>query len=153
MKTSITEVAGVGPVAAKALAEHGINSVEDLARTDPVQLSTVPGFGIIRAKQCVAAATALVGARPATRAAESTGTPEPAARAKQRSDKGRKGKKGKKKKPGKGGKKKTDNKKKDKRKSGDGDSGKGPKKDRKPSKKKMKPSGKKGKGKRKGKKK
>ena len=61
MTIALTRVKDIGPVAAEALAEHGIASVEVLASLSASQLSEVPGFGALRAERVIAAARSLLG--------------------------------------------------------------------------------------------
>ena len=45
----ITDVTGIGPVAAKVLSEHNIKTVEALASISLVDLKKIPGFSDLRA--------------------------------------------------------------------------------------------------------
>ena len=60
MTISLTRVKDIGPVAARALAQHGINSVEALASLHPGQLGKVPGFGPRRSERVIASAKSLL---------------------------------------------------------------------------------------------
>ena len=60
MTISLTRVKDIGPVAARALAQHGINSVEALASLLPGQLGKVPGFGPRRSERVIASAKSLL---------------------------------------------------------------------------------------------
>jgi hypothetical protein len=71
MGTPLTSVSGIGPAAAKVLAEHGFASAEQLAASVIEDLVKVPGFGAARAATTLRAARSLV-----ERVAE---TPPPAA--------------------------------------------------------------------------
>ena len=65
MATTLIEVNGIGPATAKALAEHGIISAEDLAKAELGTIMAVPGFSEIRANKSIAAARAVVTSAPA----------------------------------------------------------------------------------------
>jgi hypothetical protein len=60
MSISLTRVKDIGPVAARALAQHGIDSVEALASLLPAQLGKVPGFGPRRSERVIASAKSLL---------------------------------------------------------------------------------------------
>ena len=60
MAMMLTKVKDIGPVAAAALAKHGISSVEALASLSPAQLGEVPGFGSLRSQRVIAAARSLL---------------------------------------------------------------------------------------------
>ena len=143
MKPAITDIAGVGPVAADALAEHGINTLTRLARASIERVAAVPGFSEARAARVIAAAAELLEATAGSVPREDE-TPQPQSgtsqdiqgkKAKKDKDK-RKGKsRGKDKKKGKGkvkgkgkskdkGKSKGKNKGKDKKKGKKGKKGK-----------------------------
>ena len=124
MKPTINDIAGIGPVAVEALAEHGIRTLASLSKASVKKIATVPGFSEARATRAIADATELLAA---------AGTTQPA-KEKKPGKKDKAGGKGKKDKKGKG--------KKDKKKKG---------KDKKDKKGKGKNKGK-GKGKKKGKK-
>lgn len=62
MTRATSEVTGIGPSTARLLAEHGIETAETLARSSPKQLSSIPGFGPVRARAVLADAAQLVGA-------------------------------------------------------------------------------------------
>lgn len=55
--TKLTDVTGIGPVAAKILSDHCIKTVETLAAISLAELLKVPGFGDIRARAVRKAAT------------------------------------------------------------------------------------------------
>lgn len=102
MKPAITDIAGIGPAAATALAEHGFSSIESISATSVEKLALVPGFSTARAAKVIAAASALAPA-----AADSQpGKKDKGAKKDKKKEKGGKGKKGKKDKKGKKGKKK-----------------------------------------------
>lgn len=61
MATSVTKISGVGPYTAKSLSENGYTSAEEIVSSTPALLAKVPGFGISRAKQVIAAAKDLLG--------------------------------------------------------------------------------------------
>ena len=124
MKPTINDIAGIGPVAVEALAEHGIRTLASLSKASVKKIATVPGFSEARATSAIAGATELLA---------TAGTTQPA-KEKKSGKKDKAGGKGKKDKKGKG--------KKDKKKKG---------KDKKDKKGKGKNKGK-GKGKKKGKK-
>ena len=56
MSTAITEISGIGPATAKVLQEGGFATAESIASSSVAALTAVPGFGLIRAKNVVAAA-------------------------------------------------------------------------------------------------
>jgi transcription termination factor NusA len=60
MSTPLTNVKGIGPATANALADAGITTAEKLAATSVEKLTAVPGFGELRAKVVIAQAQALV---------------------------------------------------------------------------------------------
>ena len=60
MATTLIEVNGIGPATAKTLAEHGIESAEDLAGAKLGTIMSVPGFSEIRATRTIAAAKASI---------------------------------------------------------------------------------------------
>ena len=60
MKTVILDVPGIGPAAAELLAEHSINTADDLAKASVEQVVAVPGFSVIRATRVIAAAAELL---------------------------------------------------------------------------------------------
>ena len=89
MKPAIIDIQGIGPAAARALAENNINSLKELAGASVDQIAAVPGFSAARAANVIAAATDLLAA---------TGTSIPADNEpKKGGKKGGKGKKDKKK--------------------------------------------------------
>ena len=95
MKQVITDITGIGPAAAAALAEQGFSSLKALAKASVEQVSAVPGFSAARAQKVIAAAAELL----ATSTAETTTAdrPEKVRKDKKKKDKkkGKKGKKGK----------------------------------------------------------
>jgi hypothetical protein len=111
VKPVITDITGIGPGAAEALAEHRIKTVARLATASVETITAIPGFSAARAEWVIAAAGELL--------VESGTTPVATDTEKESSNKDKKDKKGKKKK----------NKGKDKKK-GKG-KGKGKKKDKK----------------------
>jgi hypothetical protein len=60
MNISILNINGIGSAAAKALAGHQLNTVEQLAATTVEQLCLVPGFGPVRAESAIAEARAIL---------------------------------------------------------------------------------------------
>jgi hypothetical protein len=102
MSSAITDITGIGPAAAAALAEKGIKSLRSLARASVERVSTVPGFSPARAQKVIAAAAELLG----TSSAANVASEAPAADTGEKKKDKKKGKK-------KGGKEK---KKKDKKK-------------------------------------
>jgi hypothetical protein len=115
MKPVITDIPGIGPAAAAALAEHRISSLVKLASASVETISAVPGFSEERASRVIAAAGELLAA---------SGAPQPSQE-----------KEGQSRKPGKPGRKDKKDKKKKKKKKDKG-KGKGKKKDKKKDKKK-----------------
>ena len=141
MKPAISDIPGVGPVAADALAEHRLTTLTQLARASIERVAAVPGFSETRAARVIAAAGELLGtsgeatAPDAETPQQQTGEPQDSAEKKTKKDKDkRKGKaKGKDKKKGKGkdkgkdkrkGKEKAKDKGKDKKKGKKGNKGK-----------------------------
>ena len=61
MKSSLTDVAGVGPQMEKALAEIGIINVQSLAAVKPDVLEAIRGIGPDRAEALTQAAAELLG--------------------------------------------------------------------------------------------
>ena len=61
MTQSIEKIPGIGSSTAKLLKASGFKTVESIAKATPEALSTVRGFGPIRALRVIEAATALVG--------------------------------------------------------------------------------------------
>lgn len=64
MSTPLTTIRGIGPAAAAILQSHGFDSAETVAATTIEKLSEVPGFGAIRAKTVIDAASEVVPAEP-----------------------------------------------------------------------------------------
>jgi hypothetical protein len=60
MATLLTAVRGIGPAAAKNLADHGIRSVEELASVSVARLCEVPGYSTILSQRIIADARALL---------------------------------------------------------------------------------------------
>jgi predicted RecB family nuclease len=107
MNPTITDVPGIGPTTAEALAEHRIKTVRALANASLEKIAAVPGFSEARAAKVKAAAAALLANRaagaPLPEEAPPEETPE---KTKQKADKKdkkkeKKDKKGKKPKKGK----------------------------------------------------
>ena len=111
MAAAITDIPGIGPVAAASLAEHGYRTLRKLASTSVEKLASVPGFSPARADKVIAAANALLPVKSKQKAASDQ------RKGKKSKGKGKKDKRGKKdkkdKKKGKGKGKRKD--KKDKR--------------------------------------
>lgn len=61
MPTSVDKVTGIGPQTAILLANHGINSAEDLAARRVGDLAAIKGFSVVRAGQVIEAARQLIG--------------------------------------------------------------------------------------------
>ncbi len=68
--TPILKLPGVGPALAKALQDHGVRSVEDLAAKPEAELAQVPGLGVSRVARLKSAATELAGSNGATPATQ-----------------------------------------------------------------------------------
>jgi len=62
MATAIEKVSGIGPSTSILLADHGINSAEDLAAKRVGDLAAIKGFNTIRAAQVIDAARQLTSA-------------------------------------------------------------------------------------------
>lgn len=62
MTTPVTAVSGVGAQTAEILVENGFKSAEILAAAQEEELLKLNGFGPSKAKKCIEAAQALVGA-------------------------------------------------------------------------------------------
>lgn len=120
MKPAIIDIAGIGPAAVKALAEHGIRTVANLSRASVTKIASVPGFSEARATQVIADAAELLAAAGLTQPAKE----------KESGKKDKAGGKGKRKDKGKKDKKKKGKDKKDKKGKGKG-KGKGKKKGKK----------------------
>ena len=66
MAKPISNITGIGPHTVNVLMEHGFTTVESIANTKIVDLAQVPGFGIARARNIIAAAQALLKTEKAT---------------------------------------------------------------------------------------
>jgi Holliday junction resolvasome RuvABC DNA-binding subunit len=62
MKPVITDITGIGPAAAAALAEHHIKTVAHLATASVETITAIPGFSTARAEQVIVAASELLAA-------------------------------------------------------------------------------------------
>ena len=60
MNSAITDITGIGPAAATALAEHGFTSLKSIATTTVEKLSAVPGFSEARAAKVIVSAAELL---------------------------------------------------------------------------------------------
>ncbi|MEE4143566.1 MAG: helix-hairpin-helix domain-containing protein [Halieaceae bacterium] len=60
MATLLTAVRGIGPAAAKNLANYGITSAEELASVSVARLCQVPGYSTVLSQRIIADAKALV---------------------------------------------------------------------------------------------
>ena len=100
MKPAITDIPGIGPVAAEALAEHDLTTVYRLSKTTIEKLSTIPGFSEARATKVIAAAIELHGTYGKARQPESEEA-QGGSEKKGKKDKGKKKEKAKDKKKGK----------------------------------------------------
>lgn len=72
MPTALTSISGIGPAAAELLKQHGFKSAEAIAKATVEQLSAVPGFGEIRSKNTIKAASELVAPVAQAQAEEAT---------------------------------------------------------------------------------
>jgi hypothetical protein len=97
MKPAINDIAGIGPAAVEALAEHGIRTLASLSKASVQKITAVPGFSEIRATRAIAGATELLAAAGTTQPAK-----EKKSGKKDKKDKKDKKKKGKDKKDKKG---------------------------------------------------
>ena len=118
----LTDIAGVGPAAAKLLEAGGFKTVASIAAATPEQLSAVQGFGPARSQTVIKAAEGLMAGGPVKAAPKATpakAAPKAAApKAEDESEKSKKdtkGKKGKKDKKDKKSKDKKDKKPKDRK--------------------------------------
>ena len=111
MKTAIIDIPGIGPAAVAALAEHGIESLADLAKASVEEISAIPGFSEARAAQTIAEANKLLPAPDEAPPVKDTTARKP--KKDRKDEKGKSKGKGK----GKGKGKKKDKKNKDKKKS------------------------------------
>lgn len=114
MKPAIINITGIGPVAIKALAEHGIRSLAKLSRASVKKIASIPGFSKARATRTIADAAELLAATAAA-SPDKGGKSASKGKAGGKGKKGRKGKekgkgKGKNKKDGKNRKKRGKNK-------------------------------------------
>ena len=107
MKPVITDITGIGPAAAEALAEHRIKTVANLATASVETITAIPGFSAARTERVIAAAGELLAESGTTPAATDTGKESSN---KDKKDKKKKKNKGKDKKKGKGKGKKKDKK-------------------------------------------
>ncbi|MCV6585142.1 MAG: helix-hairpin-helix domain-containing protein [Marinibacterium sp.] len=76
---AVSEVLGVGQMLTKAFHAMGIDSAEDLAKTDPTVLTQLPGIGLLRAQLLISRARDLASEQvedPAPFTGPSTG-PDP----------------------------------------------------------------------------
>lgn len=71
--SKLTDVTGIGPVAAKILSDHGIKTVETLAAISLAELLKIPGFGDIRARAVKKAATVCLRGRTSQKPTTITG--------------------------------------------------------------------------------
>ena len=110
MKPVITDITGIGPGAAEALAEHRIKTVARLATASVETITAIPGFSAARAEWVIAAAGELLAESGTTPAATDTGKESSNKDKKDKKDKKKKKNKGKDKKKGKGKGKKKDKK-------------------------------------------
>ena len=76
--TPIVKLPGVGPALAKAMQDHGIRSVEDVAARSEAELTQVPRLGAARAASLKAAAQKMAkeGAAPASAASKPAASPK-----------------------------------------------------------------------------
>jgi NAD-dependent DNA ligase len=97
MKPAIIDIPGIGPAAAKALAEHGIRTLANLSRASVKKIASVPGFSEARATQVIADAAELLtasGITPSAKEKES-GKKDKGKKDKKKKGKDKKDKKGK----------------------------------------------------------
>jgi len=85
MKPAILDIQGIGPAAARALAEHNLKTLKALAGASIDEIAAVPGFSVARATNVAAAATGLLAASGMSMPADDN--------AKKPARKGKKGKK------------------------------------------------------------
>ena len=60
MVLKLVEIRGVGANTAEILVGHGLRSVADVAKADVKKVTSIPGFGELRANDVIAAAAALL---------------------------------------------------------------------------------------------
>ena len=70
MKPVINDIAGIGPAAVEALAEHGIRTLANLSKASVEKITAVPGFSEARATRAIAGATELLAAAGTTQPAK-----------------------------------------------------------------------------------
>ena len=70
MKPVINDIAGIGPAAVEALAEHGIRTLANLSKAPVEKITAVPGFSEARATRAIADATELLAAAGTTQPAK-----------------------------------------------------------------------------------
>ena len=70
MKPAINDIAGIGPMAVEALAEHGIRTLASLSKASVKKIAAVPGFSEARATSAIADATELLAAAGTTQPAK-----------------------------------------------------------------------------------
>ncbi len=70
MKPAIIDIRGIGPAAARVLAEHHIDSVDALVRSSIAQITAIPGFSEVRAANVIAEAADLLAASGITQSAD-----------------------------------------------------------------------------------
>ena len=73
MDSTLIDVPGIGADRAKALAEHGIGKLEELAAASVDRIAAVPGFGPVSARRSKQAAVELVTSSEPSRKAEKKG--------------------------------------------------------------------------------
>ena len=105
MKAAITDIPGIGPVAAASLAEHGYQSLRKLAGTTIEKLTSVPGFSTARAGKVIAHAAELLPSESGKKGKQASKDKHGRKDKKGKGKKDKRGKKGKKNKGGKKGKK------------------------------------------------
>lgn len=88
--SQLTKIPGIGPAAARILAENGFSTVAAVARATDKDLAQVPGFGAVRAAEVINRALSLLAAGDAL---EAGATPETDKKSKDKKKKGKKGKK------------------------------------------------------------
>ncbi len=102
MKLAIIDIRGIGPAAARVLAEHHIDSVDALVRSSVAKIAAMLGFSQVRAANVLAEAANLLAASGITQSADESDMQHDKKDKKKKKGKGKGKNKGKNKGKGKG---------------------------------------------------